>query len=420
MMNYNAKILSTDNVLLKNIGTINPLNIEDYVKAGGYEGLKKALKMEPKAIIDEVSESGLRGRGGASFPTGKKWLFTYNAKADQKYLICNADEGEPGTVKDRLLLEGDPHQIIEGMTIAAYAIGATKGFIYIRGEYRKSIETVQRAIKQAEEKNLLGKGILGSKFDFTLNVAEGGGAYVCGEETALIESIEGKRGEPRLKPPYPPVVGLWGKPTIVNNVETFANVPHILKNGAAWFKKLGPSCSPGTKVFMLVGDTTEIGVVETTLNLTFKEVVEKFGKGIRDGKKFKFAQIGGSSGNLFTEAMMNNVMTYERLCEMKVSYGTGSIFVASEDRNLVDFLTTVAKFFEHESCGKCTPCREGTHRIREIMEKFQQGKGRISELDLLEELASVMKKASLCGLGQACVNPFLDAIKHFKGEILAN
>jgi len=419
-MNYNAKILSADkdHVLLKNVGKIDPMSIDAYVKAGGYEGLKKALAMDPKKVIDEVSESGLRGRGGANFPTGRKWTFTAGAKADQKYIICNADEGEPGTVKDRILMEGDPHQMIEGIVIGAYAIGATKGFIYIRGEYRKSIETIEKAIADAEKKNFLGKGILGSKFDFELRVVEGGGAYVCGDETALIESIEGKRGEPRMKPPFPPVVGLWGKPTIVNNVETLANVPHIIKNGAAWFLKKGPAGSPGTKIFMLVGDVNEPGVVETTFDHSPKDIVEKFGKGVDGG--FKFAQIGGSSGNIFTADMMNNPMTYERMAEMKVSYGTGSIFVANESRNVVEFLSTVAEFFEHESCGKCTPCREGTHRIRQIMEKFEFGEGTISDLELLEELALVMKKASLCGCGQACVNPFLDALKNFKGEILAN
>jgi NADP-reducing hydrogenase subunit HndC len=262
-MKFNTKILSTDNVLLKNIGSIDPLKVDDYIAAGGYEALKKAVKMDRKEIIDVVSDSGLRGRGGANFPTGRKWLFTYNANADQKYLIINADEGEPGTIKDRILMEGDPHQIIEGMVIAAYAIGATKGFIYIRGEYCDSIKTMNAAIKQATEKGMLGKNILNSGFDFEMSVAMGGGAYICGEETALIDSMEGKRGEPRLKPPYPPVEGLFGKPTIVNNVETIANVPHIIAKGGEWFRSLGASCSPGTKLFMLSGDVNEPGIVET-------------------------------------------------------------------------------------------------------------------------------------------------------------
>jgi len=418
-MKYNAKILSTDNVLLKNVGVIDPLKVDEYVAKGGYEGLKKALGMDRKEIIEVVSDSGLRGRGGANFPTGRKWMFTYNADADQKYIIINADEGEPGTVKDRVLMEGDPHQLIEGIVIAAYAIGATKGFIYVRGEYRESINTIRKAIAAAVEKGFLGEKILGTDFSFELSVAEGGGAYVCGEETALIDSIEGKRGEPRLKPPYPPVEGLFGKPTIVNNVETIANVPHIIAKGSEWFRGLGPSCSPGTKLFMLTGDINEPGILETPLDISFDEIIEKYGKGVSGGK-IKFAQIGGSSGNLFTPEMLGKVWSYERCCEFNVSYGTGSIFVNNDSRNLVDHLLTVAEFFEHESCGKCTPCREGTHRVREILEKFAFGEGTISDLELLEELSLVMRKSSLCGLGQACINPVLDAIEHYKGEILAN
>ncbi len=411
-MNYNAKILSSNHVLLKNIGKIDPLDIEAYIKAGGYEGLKKAIVMSAKKVIDEVTDTNLLGRGGAFFPAGKKWSFTYSAKADQKYIICNADEGEPGTVKDRVLMEGDPHQVIEGVVIGAYAIGASKGFVYVRGEYRKSIETMNKAIADAEKKGFLGKDILGSQFGFELNIVEGGGAYVCGDETALIESIESKRGEPRMKPPFPPVVGLWGKPTIVNNVETFANVPHIMKNGAAWYKKLSSNTEfTGTKLFQLVGDVNEPGIIEAPVTMSFMDLVQKYGKGVAGG--FKFAQIGGSSGILFVEERMKEIPTPKTV-------GTGSIFVANEDRNIVEFLSTVAEFFEHESCGKCTPCREGTHRIRQIMEKFEFGEGTISDLDLLEELALVMKKASLCGCGQACVNPFLDALKNFKGEILAN
>ncbi len=418
-MKYNAKILSTDNVLLKNIGNIDPLKIEEYVTSGGYEALKKTVSMDRKEVIDVVSDSGLRGRGGANFPTGRKWLFTYNAQADQKYIICNADEGEPGTVKDRILMEGDPHQLIEGITIAAYAIGATKGFIYIRGEYRDSINTVNAAIKQAEEKGMLGKNILGSGFDFELSVAMGGGAYICGEETALIDSMEGKRGEPRLKPPYPPVEGLFGKPTIVNNVETLSNVPHIIVKGSEWYRNIGASCSPGTKLFMLCGDVNEPGILETPIDLSFAEIIKKYGKGTSGGE-VKFAQIGGSSGNIFTPEMLEKVWTYERCCEFNVSYGTGSIFVCNDRRSVVDHLLTVAEFFEHESCGKCTPCREGTHRIKEIVEEFAFGEGTVSDLELLKELCLVMKRSPICGLGQACVNPVLDAIEYFKGEILAN
>ncbi len=419
-MNYNAKILSNDNILLKNIGKIDPLDIKDALQNGAYNSLRKALKLSGKEIIEEVMDSGLKGRGGAGFPTGRKWLFTYNATADQKYLICNADEGEPGTVKDRIFMEGDPHLLIEGMVITAYAIGATKGFVYVRGEYAKSIETLQNAIKEAKENNFLGKNILGSGFDFELEIASGGGAYVCGEETALIESIEGNRGEPRLKPPYPPVEGLFGKPTIVNNVETLCNIPYIIETGAQNYKKIGSPICPGPKIFILSGDVNEPGIVEETLEVSSDYILNHYGKGVKGGKKLKYAQIGGSSGNLFTEQMMKEINCYEKCSLHQVSYGTGSIFVVSEERSIVKHLLIIADFFEHESCGKCTPCREGTHRIKEIMKKFDENKGSMKDLKLLEDLANMMKKSAFCGLGQACVNPILDGIKHFKNEILAN
>ncbi|MFO7736717.1 MAG: NADH-quinone oxidoreductase subunit NuoF [bacterium] len=419
-MDFNTKILSDNNNILSNVGKINPLKIEDYIENGGYKSLEKALNMDQKEVIDTVSDSGLKGRGGAKFPTGRKWMFSYSAKADQKYMICNADEGEPGTVKDRVLMEGDPHKLIEGMAIAAYAIGATKGFIYVRGEYRKSIKTLKTAIKQAEEKNLLGKDILGSGFDLELSIAEGGGAYVCGEETALIESIEGKRGEPRMKPPYPPAEGLFGKPTIVNNVETLYNITSIIDKGADWFSSVGTTCFTGTKVFILSGDVNEPGVLETTMEHSIDEIINKYGKGIKDGKRFKFAQVGGSSGNIFTGDVTKKILTEETCREHCVGFGTCSIFVASEERSIVEHLLTIAEFFEHESCGKCTPCREGTHRIREIMEYFYEDEGNVSDLRLLEELIPVMQKSSFCGLGQACVNPFIDGITHFKNEILGN
>jgi NADH-quinone oxidoreductase subunit F len=419
-MNYNAKILSDNNILLKNIGKIDPQNINEALKNGGYNALRKALKLSSKEIIDEVMDSGLKGRGGAGFPTGRKWLFTYNAKSEQKYLICNADEGEPGTVKDRIFMEGDPHLLIEGMIITAYAIGATKSFIYVRGEYSKSIETLQNAIIQAKENNFLGKNILGSGFDFEIEIASGGGAYVCGEETALIESIEGKRGEPRLKPPYPPVEGLFGKPTIVNNVETLCNIPYIIEIGAKNYKKIGSPICPGPKIFILSGDVNEPGIVEETLDVSSDYIINHYGKGVKDNEEIKYAQIGGSSGNLFTPKMMKEINCYEKCSLHQVSYGTGSIFVVSKKRNIVKHLLIIAEFFEHESCGKCTPCREGTHRIKEIIKKFDDKKGSMKDLKLLEDLAIMMRKSAFCGLGQACVNPILDGIKHFKNEILAN
>jgi NADH-quinone oxidoreductase subunit F len=406
-------------IVLKNAGVIDPENINEYIANDGYMAMGKVLsEMQPKDVIDVVKDSNLRGRGGAAFPTGTKWGFTYNTDADQKYVICNADEGEPGTFKDRLIMEGDPHLVIEAMVICGYAIKATKGFIYIRGEYKLSIDRIKKAIKDATELNLLGKNIMGSGFDFELEVCLGGGAYVCGEETALIESIEGKRGEPRLKPPYPGVAGLFGKPTVVNNVETFANIPQIILNGASWFKNTGVEGSAGTKVFTIIGDINEKGLIEVPMGITLKEVFEKIAKGTKSGKKIKFAHIGGSSGNIVPFENFDIKLDLNTLASSDLTHGSGVILFCSEDVDINDYLLTIAKFFEHESCGKCTPCREGTFRLYEMMSNLNNKVGKKEDLEKMKSLCNVMKKASFCGLGQAAVNPFLDCLKHFEKEMM--
>ncbi|MGM0606939.1 MAG: NADH-quinone oxidoreductase subunit NuoF [Candidatus Muiribacteriota bacterium] len=407
-------------IVLKNAGVIDPENINEYIANDGYMALGKALEeMSPEEVLELVKDSNLKGRGGAAFPTGVKWGFTHNIKdADQKYVICNADEGEPGTFKDRLIMEGDPHSVIEAMTICGYTIGATKGYIYIRGEYKLSIEKINKAIKDAKELNLLGKNIMGSGFDFDIEVCLGAGAYICGEETALIESIEGKRGEPRLKPPYPGVAGLFGKPTVVNNVETFANLPQIILNGADWFKKTGVEGSAGTKVFTIIGDINEKGIIEVPMGITLREVYEKIARGTKSGKKVKFAHIGGSSGNIVPEEDFDIKLDLDTLASENLTHGSGVILFCSEDIDINDYLLSVAQFFKHESCGKCTPCREGTFRIHEMFNNFNNKQGKKEDIKKLKSLCNVMKKASFCGLGQAAVNPFLDGLKHFENEIL--
>ncbi len=405
-------------IVLKNAGRINPDDINEYIANDGYEALGKVLaQMSPKQVIDEVKASELRGRGGAAFPTGRKWEFTYGTEADQKYVICNADEGEPGTFKDRLIMEGDPHSVVESMAICGYAIGANKGFIYIRGEYKLSIERIQKAIDDAKKLNLLGNNILGSDFSFDLEVCFGGGAYVCGEETALIESIEGKRGEPRLKPPYPPVSGLWNKPTIVNNVETFANIPQIITKGAQWFKKTGVEGSAGTKVFTIIGDINEKGLIEVPMGISLREVFENIAKGTKSGKKVKFAHIGGSSGNIVPEKNFDIKLDLATLANANLTHGSGVILFCSEDVDVVDYLTSISQFFKHESCGKCTPCREGTFRLDEMVKRLAAGNGSEKDITKMKELCEVMKRSSFCGLGQAAVNPFLDCIEHFADEL---
>lgn len=395
-------------VVLRNYGKIDPLKIEDYIAQGGYKALEKARGMDQKALIEEVKKSNLRGRGGAGFNCGMKWNFAANADADQKYVICNADEGEPGTYKDRIIMENDPQTLIEGMAICAYAIGATRGYIYCRGEYPQVIDILKAAIDQAK-----GKGLLK---DFDMEVRSGAGAYVCGEETALIESIEGKRGEPRFKPPFPPVIGLWGKPTIVNNVETFANIPVIVDKGAEWYAAIGNPAYPGTKIFTLTGDINNRTFFEVPTNTTIREIIYKFGGGIPAGKKFKAVQIGGTSGGFIPESLLDTPVAFDAMSAVGASLGSGAVFVMDETRDIVDIVNRIAGFFEHESCGKCAPCREGTARMAELMEAINEGYGEEFDIEVLENLGNVMSISCLCGLGQAAPSPVLTTIKHFKAD----
>jgi len=398
-------------IVLRNYGKIDPLNIEDYINAGGYKSLEKAKAMSQTELIDEVKKSGLRGRGGAGFNTGMKWSFSYGIKTDQKYVVCNADEGEPGTYKDRIIMENDPQSLLEGMAICGYAIGSNQGYIYCRGEYPYVVEKLNQAIAQAKAKGVLG--------DFNIEVRMGGGAYVCGEESALIESIEGHRGEPRFKPPFPPVIGLWGKPTIVNNVETFVNIPVILEKGADWYKSIGASSYPGTKVLTLTGDVNNRVFVEVPTNTTIREVLDGFGGGVAGGKKVKAIQIGGTSGGFIPESLLDTQLDFDSMSAIGATLGSGAFFVMDETRDMVDVVDRIMKFFEHESCGKCTPCREGTHRMHEMMERLNHGHAKAGDLDSLERLGTVMTKACLCGLGQAAPSPVLTTLKHFKSDYVA-
>lgn len=395
-------------LVLRNWGKIDPLKIDDYINTGGYQALKKAHGMSQIDVIEEVKKSGLRGRGGAGFNAGQKWFFAYNIQADQKYVVCNADEGEPGTYKDRIILENDPHGILEGMAICGYAIGASKGYIYCRGEYPEVVDLLNTAIAQAK-----GKGVLG---DFDIEVRMGAGAYVCGEETALIESIEGDRGEPRYRPPYPPVAGLWDQPTIVNNVETLANIAPIIDQGADWFAAIGAESFPGTKVLTLTGDVCNKTCIEVPTDITMREVIFEFGGGVPDGKKFKAIQIGGTSGAFMPESLLDTPIDFDSMREAGATLGSGAVFVLDETRDIVDVTTRIAKFFEHESCGKCAPCREGTMRIHKLMSKIAAGQGTKADIELLNKVGRVMSLACLCGLGQAAPTPVVTTIKHFRDQ----
>jgi len=398
-------------IVLRNVGKIDPLKIEDYINAGGYKSLEKARGMDRGELIEEVKKSNLRGRGGAGFNCGMKWSFSYKLETDQKYVVCNADEGEPGTYKDRIIMMNDPQSLFEGMAICGYAIGSNKGYIYCRGEYPYVVEHLNKAIAQAKDKGVLG--------DFDIEVRMGAGAYVCGEESALIESIEGHRGEPRFKPPFPGVEGLWGKPTIVNNVETFANIPVILEKGAEWFKNIGAASYPGTKVLTLTGDVVNRTYFEVPTNVTIRDVVFGLGGGIVDNKKFKAVQIGGTSGGFIPEELLDTQIDFDSMSKIGAALGTGAVFVMDETRDIVDIVTRITKFFEHESCGKCNPCREGTKRMHEMVERINNGTGKVADMDLLENLGGVMSVACLCGLGQAAPAPVLTTLKHFKNEFNA-
>ena len=408
-------------VALRNCGVIDPENIEEYIAYDGYAALAKALtEMTPEDVIKTVIDSGLRGRGGGGFPTGRKWSFTAANKADQKYVVCNADEGDPGAFMDRSVLEGDPHCIVEAMTICGYATGATEGYVYVRAEYPIAVERLQKAIDDARAYGLLGKNIFGSGFDFDLFIRLGAGAFVCGEETALMTSIEGNRGEPRPRPPYPAVKGLFGKPTTENNVETFANIPQIILNGAEFFNTMGTETSKGTKVFALGGKINNTGLVEVPMGTTLREIIEDIGGGIPNGKKFKAAQTGGPSGGCLPADLLDIKIDYDNLVAKGAMMGSGGLIVMDEDDCMVDIAKFFLKFTVDESCGKCTPCRVGTRRLLEILEKITSGKGTMEDLDRMEKLSNYIKENSLCGLGQTAPNPVLSTYQRFKDEYIAH
>ena len=408
-------------VALRNCGLINPENIDEYIAMDGYAALGKVLtEMTPEQVIQEVKDSGLRGRGCGGFPTGLKWSFTAANAADQKYVVCNADEGDPGAFMDRSVLEGDPHCIVEAMTICGYATGATEGYVYVRAEYPIAVKRLQIAIDEAREYGLLGKNIFDSGFDFDLHIRLGAGAFVCGEETALMTSIEGNRGEPRPRPPYPAVKGLFGKPTTENNVETFANIPQIILKGAKWFASMGTERSKGTKVFALGGKIVNTGLVEIPMGTTLREIIEDIGGGVPHGKKFKAAQTGGPSGGCIPASLIDTEIDYDNLTAIGCMMGSGGLIVMDEDNCMVDIAKFFLNFTVDESCGKCAPCRIGTKRMMELLEKITDGKGTLEDIDRLEELAYYIKENSLCGLGQTAPNPVLATLKFFRDEYVAH
>ena len=408
-------------IALKNCGVIDPENIDEYIAFDGYKAIEKCLfELTPDEIINTIKESGLRGRGGAGFPTGKKWEFTKMAKGDQKYIVCNADEGDPGAFMDRSILEGDPHCVVEAMMIAGYSVGANKGYIYVRAEYPIAVQRFQTAINQAKGYGILGKNIFGTDFSFNLEIRLGAGAFVCGEETALLESIEGRRGQPRLKPPFPANSGLWGKPTLINNVETYANITKIILNGAKWYASIGTENSKGTKVFALGGNVVNTGLVEVPMGTTLREIVYDIGGGIPNGRKFKAAQTGGPSGGCIPLEHLDTPIDYESLAQIGSMMGSGGLIVMDDSKCMVNIAKFYLEFTVDESCGKCTPCRIGTKRMQEILQKICDGKGEKDDLEKLEKLANNIKRASLCGLGQTAPNPVLSTLKYFREEYTAH
>ena len=417
---YNDLFAYQQRIVLQNCGRIDPLSIEDYEASGGYQALRKALTLSPQEIINEVKISGLRGRGGAGFPTGLKWSFAASAKSDIKYIICNADEGDPGAFMDRSVLEGDPHRVLEGMIIGAYAIGAHKGYIYCRAEYPLAIEHLKMALISAREKNYLGDNILGTDFSFELSIKEGAGAFVCGEETALMQSIEGKRGMPSIRPPYPAESGLWGKPTNINNVETWANIPWIIKNGGEAFKAIGMEKSSGTKVFALAGKIAGSGLIEVPMGITLRDIIYKVGGGMKTEKPFKAVQLGGPSGGCIPADLLDIPVDYDSITATGAIMGSGGMVVMDSGTCMVDVARYFLNFTQNESCGKCTFCRIGTRRMLEILNRITEGKGELEDLDRLEELALNISKGSLCGLGQTAPNPVLTTLRYFKDEYLAH
>ncbi|MGE5628509.1 MAG: NADH-quinone oxidoreductase subunit NuoF [Solirubrobacterales bacterium] len=410
-----------ERIALRNCGVIDPENIDEYLAFDGYKALEKVLTtMAPADVINEMKKSGLRGRGGGGFPTGVKWEFAAKQNNPQKYIICNADEGDPGAFMDRSVLEGDPHSVIEAMAIGGYAIGANKGFVYVRAEYPIAVQRLEVAIEQAKEYGLLGENIFGTDFSFDLEIRLGAGAFVCGEETALIHSIEGHRGMPTPKPPFPAVSGLWEKPTVINNVETYANIPQIIVKGADWFASIGTEKSKGTKVFALGGKITNTGLVEIPMGTTLREVIYEMGGGIPKNKKFKAVQTGGPSGGCITAENLDIPIEYDSLVAIGSMMGSGGMIVMDEDNCMVDVARFFLDFTRDESCGKCTPCRVGTKRLLEILEKITEGKGTLEDLDKLEQLSNDIKASALCGLGQTAPNPVLSTLKYFRDEYIAH
>ncbi len=415
-------MLREHKISLKNAGRINPEKISDYKAAGGYKALKQALQMPPEKIIYELIQSGLRGRGGAGFSTGLKKKFTSEATCVllecMRYIVCNADEGEPGTFKDRIIMESDPHLFIEGMIIAAYAVGAEQGYIYIRGEYGKSVNITRKALERAREHGLLGENILGSGYSLKIEVKLGGGSYLCGEEFTLLESIEGKRGYPRIKPPYPAEKGLFGMPTLINNVETLCHIPAIILNGADWYKSLGTDQSPGTKIFTVSGDVNNPGYFEVEMGAALKDLIYSLADGIKDGKNFKAALLGGAAGTFVPESFLDVKMCFEALREKEAVLGSGAVIVMAEDHSILAMLHSVLRFFEHESCGKCVPCRVGTRQLLIILDKIiADDHSKSSDIDALLQQAVLMAKTSLCPLGQSPVLPIKSAVRYFRKEL---
>jgi len=408
-------------VVLERAGLIDPNNIEDYIVNDGYQALGKVLTgMAPDEVIKEMEKSGLRGRGGAGFPTGTKWRFVAKAPGKPKYVICNADESEPGTFKDRLILEGDPHSILEAMTIAGFAIGASEGYIYIRGEYTLAQERIVNAIKHSKEMGFLGEHIFGTDFNFDIHVHMGAGAYICGEETSLIESIEGKRGEPRSRPPYPTTNGLWNKPTVVNNVETLANVPPIISNGADWYRKIGTSSSPGTKVYTILGNVNNTGLIEVPMGITLREVIAIYAKGMKNDAPFKLAQTGGSSGSIIPSSLQDTPMDFDSFSRSGVALGSGALLICNDDVCVVDLAKVLLNFFRVESCGKCNPCRIGNQRAYQILTNISEGTGTLKDLEDLQLLSDNLYQLSNCGLGQTAGTPIHDILTHFRAEVEAH
>ena len=406
-------------VALRNCGVIDPENIDEYLAFDGYKALEKALtKMTREEVIEEILKSGLRGRGGGGFPTGLKWKFTYNSQADQKYVACNADEGDPGAFMDRSVLEGDPHSVVEAMAIAGYAIGASEGYVYVRAEYPIAVKRLEIAIQQAREYGLLGKNIFGTDFNFDIHIRLGAGAFVCGEETALMRSIEGKRGEPTPRPPFPAVKGLFAKPTMLNNVETYANVPKIILQGADWFKSIGTPGSPGCKTFSLTGAIENTGLIEVPMGSTLRQIIFDVGGGLKDGAEFKAVQIGGPSGGCLTEAHLDVPLDFDSVKKYNAIIGSGGMVVMGQDTCMVEVARFFMSFTQRESCGKCTPCREGTKRMLEILERIVNGQGKLEDIDTLEELAKMIQSMALCGLGKSAPLPVISTLSTFRDEYI--